>query len=302
MISAEPATTQTGVPLLSWDDLHVLLVVCRAGGLAPAGRQLKLDHSTVSRRVSRLEQTLGEKLFERQKDRLVLTACGHRVLVECQRIGDVVEQVLNGCNNCQTEAQQPVRLGLREGMATLHISTLLTKLRERAPEVRLEITHSAQLVAFSRRDADLFLGLSHVEAAGIFSEPLGSCPIGLYASADYLSQRGVPKSVDDLARHDFIDCVPEHTPEPLRDLLGTLVHRPKVVLRSTTALGQWQAALGNCGIVAFSEKAAAVDGRLQPVLPGVIRKSLTVWLCRHEQMRERRAIKEVVGLLRAQWA
>jgi len=58
---------------LNWDDLKILLAVARAGSLSRAAVQLGLGQSTVSRRLSGLEATLGTKLFKRSKTGLVLT-------------------------------------------------------------------------------------------------------------------------------------------------------------------------------------------------------------------------------------
>src|SRR4051812_31754627 len=53
-----------------WDDLRFFLAVHRAGTLAAAGKALKVDHTTVGRRLRGLESALGARLLERRRDRL----------------------------------------------------------------------------------------------------------------------------------------------------------------------------------------------------------------------------------------
>lgn len=55
---------------LDWDDLRLFLAIARAGNLSHAAKQGKVDHSTISRRLAKLELCLGGPLFERRKDGL----------------------------------------------------------------------------------------------------------------------------------------------------------------------------------------------------------------------------------------
>jgi DNA-binding transcriptional LysR family regulator len=48
---------------LNWQDISTFLAAADAGSLRAAGRQLKLDRSTIRRRIERLEQTLKCRLF-----------------------------------------------------------------------------------------------------------------------------------------------------------------------------------------------------------------------------------------------
>ena len=65
---------------LDWDDLRVFLEAARARSVSRAARVLNVDHSTVSRRLSRLEYAVGGALFERARDGLKLTDTGLSVL------------------------------------------------------------------------------------------------------------------------------------------------------------------------------------------------------------------------------
>src|SRR5262245_40785994 len=67
-----------------WDDLHVFLVLRRASTFAAAARILEVDATTVSRRLTRLEERLGAQLFQRTPDALVPTP-------EAEAIVDSVE-------------------------------------------------------------------------------------------------------------------------------------------------------------------------------------------------------------------
>src|SRR3546814_4957996 len=77
-----PYTTlfRSYLQVMDWDKLQYFLFVARHGTLARAGAALHVDATTVSRRVSALEASLGQTLFERAPSGFVLTAAG-RALV-----------------------------------------------------------------------------------------------------------------------------------------------------------------------------------------------------------------------------
>src|SRR5258708_23963536 len=62
--------------MLDWSDLRFFLELARTGTLAAAGRKLKVDNTTVGRRLAALEKGLGARLFTRTPDGLVLTTAG----------------------------------------------------------------------------------------------------------------------------------------------------------------------------------------------------------------------------------
>ncbi|WP_156106281.1 helix-turn-helix domain-containing protein, partial [Sphingobium sp. ba1] len=60
--------------MLHWDDLRLFLAVARAGRLTSAGQALGVNHTTVARRLTALEDALGARLFDRTSRGVVMTA------------------------------------------------------------------------------------------------------------------------------------------------------------------------------------------------------------------------------------
>src|SRR5687767_4485128 len=83
------AITDTERPL-AWDDLQVFSAVCQAGSVSGAAQRLKVNHSTVLRRIGSLEDALGVRLFDRLPSGYALTASGNEL---AERLAGVAEQV-----------------------------------------------------------------------------------------------------------------------------------------------------------------------------------------------------------------
>src|SRR5690554_6160288 len=70
----------------NWDDLRVFLAVARAGSLSGAARTLKVNHSTVFRRIGAFEEAIGVRLFDRLPNGYALTAAGEEMQESAQRV------------------------------------------------------------------------------------------------------------------------------------------------------------------------------------------------------------------------
>ena len=78
---------------LDWDDLRYFLAAARQETLSGAARALGVKHSTIGRRISALERSLGAPLFVRQPDGLVLTPLGASVRSRVEQIEQAVAGV-----------------------------------------------------------------------------------------------------------------------------------------------------------------------------------------------------------------
>jgi LysR family transcriptional activator of nhaA len=113
---------------MEWLNYHHLLyfwVVAREGGLAPAGKILRLSHPTLSGQIRKLEEALGLALFEKQGRRLHLTEMGRiafRYADEIFGLGREMQDVLR-----RTQVDRPQRLvvGISDVVPKLLVRTLL---------------------------------------------------------------------------------------------------------------------------------------------------------------------------------
>ena len=72
--------------MTDWDDLHHFAVLVEKQTLTAAAEALGVQHSTVSRRIARLEATLGLRLFDRIGRRYLLSEDGARIYAQAQEI------------------------------------------------------------------------------------------------------------------------------------------------------------------------------------------------------------------------
>src|SRR5438105_3346779 len=102
---------------MDWNDLRYVLAVSRAGTLAAAARRLRVDQTTVARRLAAAERVLGARLFERIDGSLRPTLAGEAAIGQAARVEHEVEALKRGVAGSDAEAiMQTVRAGFGKSL------------------------------------------------------------------------------------------------------------------------------------------------------------------------------------------
>lgn len=269
---------------IDWDDLRVFLYTARTGSLTQAARRLRIDHSTVSRRIAQLETSLGVAVLERQRSGLRLNEVGERLLRHAETMESALVSFQEEFGADKTIVSGHVRLATMEGIASLYIAERCGQLRKIAPGITLELVTSPQTVHVNKREADIFLSFFKPLGQGLVSEKIGGFRLYLYASQEYINQHGMPSDRSDLQNHQFIsyieDLILVDSVRWLRDVIET----PAVVFQSNSMIAQMNAAAGGQGIVLLPTFSVAGRSELIPILPEEVSTTREIWLNVHNDL------------------
>ena len=152
-----------------WDDLQFFLAVARAGTVSQASRRMGVDHATVMRRLDNLEQTLGAKLFERNPRGYNLTKRGERLLVSAQVVEAEMQKAERDIATTDLAISGVVRISSLEGFANFFLAARLPRFVAAHPNVSIEMIAIQQIVALSRREADIAITLQPPETGRFVS-------------------------------------------------------------------------------------------------------------------------------------
>ncbi|WP_448647393.1 LysR family transcriptional regulator [Pseudomonas mohnii] len=281
---------------LSWDDLRIFMHVARCQNLSKAGKQLKIDQSTVSRRIGQLEYSLGFSLFERGSSGLQLNDQGSRLLAQVEFMGNGFAGLLEELSTGTNEVSGRVRVGTMEGLASLYLTHHIPKLQMLHPNVTLELVTSTHLLQVTRREADIFLGFFEPKGHGFHTELLATFDLHLYASEGYLSERGNPNS-QNLDAHHFVGYIEELIQIDAVRWLDDLIINPKIVFHSNSMLSQLFAAAAGVGLIllpSFSQAERFGLQKIQLDRPPITRE---LWLSVQQDLRYIARIKTMTTYL-----
>jgi DNA-binding transcriptional LysR family regulator len=162
---------------LDLDLLRTFVTVVDLGGFTRAGEALLRRQSTVSLQISRLEQALAVRLFDRTRRRVRLTAEGEALLARARDMLDLNDRTIASLDGAALAGR--VRLGTPEDFATTHLPQVLARFARAYPAVQLEVTCELTLTLqgrFRQGDFDLVLLKREPERSGrgmrVWREPL----------------------------------------------------------------------------------------------------------------------------------
>lgn len=261
-----------------WDDLRVFLEVARQGSVHAAARRLRLDHSTVCRRIGKLELMLSLKLLDRTRKGVVVRQEARDILRHIEGMEVLATSLQDAVARTGADAPQIVRIATMEGIASRYVARRLPALYALAGNVTIELVSIPQTVDLSRREADIFLSFFNPKIPGLRSSLLGEFSLFLYGSPDYVRRYGAPRSRQDLADHTFVGYIEDLLAIDAVRWLDEVVAGPRMSFRSNSIIAQTSAAVSGMGLVLLPTfVAAGVDG-LERILPGEVSVRRKVWL------------------------
>ena len=176
-MSNVPKESITGVP---WEDLAVLLAALRHGSLSEASRHLGIGQSTASRRLSRLEERLGARLFERCTEGLKPTSFALQLQGLATSIEGHMADVERLAAGQELGPRGRVTIAAPDGLASHWLLPALPRFYSAYPDVDIDILIGHNVVDLTRGEADLALRFIRPTSPDLVVRHLRKIPIGAY--------------------------------------------------------------------------------------------------------------------------
>ncbi len=231
--------------MTDWDDLRFVLATVREGGVSGAARLLGVNHATVSRRITAIEQRLGVRLFDRMQSGFEPTDAG----LEALKAGEDMEAAM--LKMSRDLAGRDNRLG---GSVTLTaplmvlmgpLAPILADFRRDYPLIELNLIGTNDVLNLHRRDADIAIRLTNHPSEGLFGARLVGQRAAVYAAPGYIADLGDSDSLD------WIGHLGQR--QPAREILDVYPNS-RIVLRAQDKLAAQAAVrmgMGACRLPCF---------------------------------------------------
>lgn len=285
--------------MLNWDDLRLFLSIARSGSFVASARQLGLNHTTLARRVTILEQSLGTRLFDRSPRGVQPTRAGLDLV---EHAGRIEEEVLAAGRRVERQdgaVSGVVRLATTESFGTHFIAPRVHLLHARHPQIELELVPESRTVNLSKREADIAISLNRPETGRLQSVRLVDYRIGLYAAEGLLARTGPIETLADLRGQPFVSYIEEMIDLPeLRNLDSQLARN--CVFRSSSIAAQMEAVASGLGFGLLHRFAVAPHMRVVRVLPAAVEVVRSYWMVLHADLARVPRIRAVADFIAQQ--
>jgi DNA-binding transcriptional LysR family regulator len=278
--------------MFDWNDARYFLAVRRLGSLSQAARQLRVQQSTVGRRLAALEDALGARLFERTPSGYSATPAGEAFAAHAARIEDEALAAARRMAGREAAVAGTVRMTAPQAFGFYLVTSLLARLHALQPAILVELVAENVELSLSRREADVALRLGRAtRQQQLVGRRLGDVVEGFFVARSYLDEHG-PVRHENLARHTFIDFDQTYprsrTPEWVRQRL----RRARCVLKLNGTPGILTAVRAGMGIGLLPCWLASQHADLVRVLPDTA-QSAELWLLVHPDLRHTARIRVV---------
>jgi DNA-binding transcriptional LysR family regulator len=272
--------------IFDWDLLQSFLAVARTGKLTVAAKRLGVDHSTLSRRLTTLEASLGAKVFERALSGYTLTHQGENLLARAEAMESTALAIQSDVGEGRSQVSGTVRIGAPDGFGTAFLAPVIGELAAAQPDLHIDIVATPRSFSLSKREADIAIGLSRPAHGRLHVRKLTDYRLGLYAAKAATGLWQGVGSVEAIGRRPFISYIDDLIFAPELDYVPPAVKALEPRIRSSNLIAQYQACAAGAGLCILPCFLAEPDARLVRVLPGEVSLTRTFWMIVHTDMRD----------------
>jgi len=174
--------------MTNWDDLRIFLAVARTGSISGAARHLNVQHSTISRRMRKMEEKLGARLVERKKTGYELTPAGENIKQAALRVETEVLGVDVAVIGKDSNLVGPLRVTAINNMACSILMPMFSSFSQAYPQVDLHIVVSNIDSSLAQREADVAIRLTNSPTDTLIGKRMVTVASTIYGNQDYLQQ------------------------------------------------------------------------------------------------------------------
>lgn len=253
---------------MNFNHLAVFLAVAQRRSYTKAAEQLAVDKGHVSRVVQALEASLGVVLVTRTTRTVTLTPAGEAL---CQQIAAPfasLEASAAGLADRPVTPSGLVTVTTTPDLGRTVLAPLLVRFRARFPAVQVRLRLESDVVALADTRTDLALRVGKVRKGQVKVRRLGTLGAGFFAAPRYLSARGQPRHLGELAGHDGLWPAPQGSRQSFK--AGAPPPRPAIECDDFGALLGMALAGGGIAVLPLFLAARDVEaGSLVRVVPEV---------------------------------
>ncbi len=286
---------------LSADDLLVLLAVGRSGRYTTAADELGLNHTTISRRIAALEQSIGGRLLARGAGGWELTDLGREALSAAEAVESAVRSLTVDSAGERT-LEGVVRISATDGFSAYIAAPAAAHVQREHPRIAVEIVATTRPATQQRSGLDIEVVVGEPKVHRAKAIQLGDYCLGLYGARTYLREHGTPTNIADLSRFPLVYFIDAMLQVDDLDVATSFAPAMRESVTSTNVFVHVEATRACAGLGLLPCFMADRHDDLVRVLPDQVAVQLSYWLVTRAETLRRPEVAAVVDAIRTQMA
>lgn len=183
-------------------SIEIFCLSAETGSFTRAAQTAGVSPAAVSRAIGRLEERMAVRLFTRTTRKVSLTEAGRRYFEHCKQVLAQLADAEREVAGHQSSPAGKVRISVPTPVGHHRILPLLSRFRQLYPNVQIDVHISNRNIDFTAEGFDLAIRGRVAPDSGLIVRKLLELELAVVAAPEYLRRRGVPDTLEDLARHD----------------------------------------------------------------------------------------------------
>ena len=280
-----------------WNRARAFLVTAQEGSLSAAGRVLNMAQPTIGRQITALEKELGVILFERVGRGLQLTPNGATLLEFVERMGQSANALSMAAYGQSQSIEGSITISASDTYAANVLPAIIAKLHVQQPAIKVEILTTNSASNLLKREADIAIRSFCPTEPELIAKKIRDVPARLYATAQYLSAIGNPKTIADLSKAEFIAIDKHESLMKGLNAVGFKLSADNFPIMTENFLVMWEMVKQSIGIGILDSFIAEKEPTIVSVLPDMPPLIFPLWLVAHRELNTSRRIRVVFDLL-----
>jgi DNA-binding transcriptional LysR family regulator len=282
----------------SWEDLRAFLLCTRHQSFRNAAEALGLTGTTLMRKIDRLEEELGFKLFLRDQSGLSLSDEGRALLFDVEQMERLSFNIFRRAS-MSTDIHGSVRVAVTEGPGNFWILPRLIDFQKTYRKIMVDLRCAMEQADVSRLEADISIQFERPTNPDLVVTKLGRLHIYTFASEAYRDAYGLPRCLADLRNHRIIKQHGVQLDETgYARILGLESLEGIVGISTNSSVAVLYAIERGAGIGFLPTSAIALGAPLVAIDLG-INYHMDLWLTYHREFRNSDRHKIVINWLRS---
>jgi molybdate transport repressor ModE-like protein len=174
---------------MNWDDLRFALAISRAGSISTAAKVLKVNATTVARRLKAMEKNYNVLLFQKQREGTVLTDAGQKLVEAAESMEALTHDLDAHIEGLDTQLEGIIRVTCTDFFLNHWISDL-AEFHQTYPGIELEFITSYEMSNLSKREADIAIRISHSAPPHLIGRAHANARFAVYGSESIINSIG----------------------------------------------------------------------------------------------------------------
>ncbi len=277
---------------MDWDDLRFFLAVAQKGSIRAAAQHLKVNHSTVLRRITAFEKKLAVRLFDRLPTGYALTPAGEDMVAATERIEEEVTTLDRQVFGRDAQLSGELRITMPDALASHLLMPVIAGFTQKYSGIEIELAVSGKTFDLTKREADVAIRITNKPPANLIGRRVIRYAKAVYASIDYLAQH------DPVEKPEAMNWLGwERTPQPPWWVKESDYSNVPIRHQINREILQLEAAKADMGLTMLPCFIGDREPQLRRLPPGNTLPSHEIWILAHEDLRYTARVRAFIGFV-----